>query len=50
MYATHTGDVDEDKDPRPGTVDHVRGSEPHEGNKGEEVAMVEVPNTVEHPR
>lgn len=48
-YCSHTSDVDEDKDPGPGTVDNVASAQPHEGHEGEEVAVVEVTHTVEHP-
>ena len=40
----------ESKNPSPGAVNHVRRTQPHEHHEGEEVAMVEVTHTVEHPR
>ena len=49
ITAPHTLYVHEGKDPGPGAVHHVAGSQPHERYEGEEVAMVAVAHAVEHP-
>ena len=48
--ATHTADVHLDKGLGPGTVDHIARPQPHEHHEGEEVSVVEVTHTIEHPR